>query len=143
MPVKTIASARTSPQFTPREAPHVVHVEADAPDHAHPDTRQPPPQQMSQSAAVDLGVVDEDGPPDAQHHQVLGESVGLPRIGHSDATVGAPAQGTYFSGSPGSVTCGSDRVSPVYEFEGETCSKPAALVIGIEIAEAPELYSPM
>jgi hypothetical protein len=34
-------------------------------------------------------------------------------------------------------------VKPNAVFDGETCSRPPSFVIGIEIADAPELNSPM
>jgi hypothetical protein len=46
------------------------------------------------------------------------------------------------SGSPGSAPAPA-FVRPSAVFDGLTCRIPASLVIGIEIAEAPELNSPM
>ena len=46
------------------------------------------------------------------------------------------------SGSPSSAP-GPDLVRPYAVLDGLTCRMPASLVIGIEIAEAPELNSPM
>ena len=77
----------------------------------------------------------------AEDLEELGARARLHRIVRDQAPVRAPAGRVVLAGLPGLVPA-PPRVRPIAVLDGLICITPAALRIGIETADAPELNSP-